>query len=140
MFDNNPRWARYRDYLLCVALCQGAAEHFAGGPSGIKDFDVWTFFARNRERPFPDPAIYRRNGTADFGASRFGRTPAAPRRIEGRRVDLLSRSLDVKRDADPTDSVRAWLRTGREESARALAEKAVVLLEPSPGVVIWPER
>ena len=61
-----------------------------------------------------------------------------PERIVGRRVDLLSRSLDVAPDADPIESVRAWLRHGREESARRLAEKAVVLIEPRPGSVIWP--
>jgi len=93
--------------------------------------------ARSDERPFPDAALFRR-ARADFGPSRFGRTPGAAERIVGRRVDLLSRSLDVAPDADPIESVRAWLRHGREESARRLAEKAVVLIEPRPGSVIWP--
>lgn len=36
----------YRDRLLCVALCQGAGQHYVdimGGatdPNGVKDFDV----------------------------------------------------------------------------------------------------
>jgi hypothetical protein len=104
----------------------------------VKDFDVWTFFARSYERPFPDAALFRRNARADFGPSRFGRTQGAAGRIVGRRVDLLSRSLDVAPGADPVESVRDWLRRGREQSARRLAEKAVVLLEPRPGSVVWP--
>jgi hypothetical protein len=33
------------DSLVCVALCQGAALHFVDGENGVKDFDVWTFYA-----------------------------------------------------------------------------------------------
>ena len=137
MFERNENWAPYRKRLLCVALCQGAAQHFADGKNGIKDFDVWTFFARSPQRPFPDMALFRRRATADFGLSRFGRTPGAPERFEGRRVDLLSRSLDVGPRADPIAAVQAWLEAGSSESARKLAEQAVVLIEPSPGKVIW---
>ena len=137
MFERNENWAPYRKRLLCVALCQGAAQHFVDAKNGIKDFDVWTFFARSPQRPFPDMALFRRRATADFGPSRFGRTPGAPKRFEGRRVDLLSRSLDVGPRADAAAAVRAWLEGGGSESARKLAEQAVVLIEPSPGEVIW---
>ena len=137
MFERNGNWAPYRKQLLCVALCQGAAQHYVEGKNGIKDFDVWTFFARSPQRPFPDMALFRRRATADFGPSRFGRTPHATERFEGRRVDLLSRSLDVGPRADPVAAVRAWLEAGGSESARKLAEQAVVLIEPSPGKVIW---
>ena len=119
MFERNENWAPYRKRLLC------------------QDFDVWTFFARSPQRPFPDMALFRRRATADFGLSRFGRTPGAPERFEGRRVDLLSRSLDVGPRADPIAAVQAWLEAGSSESARKLAEQAVVLIEPSPGKVIW---
>src|SRR5436309_7834001 len=94
MFERNPNWRAYRDRMLCVALCQGAALHYINGASGIKDFDVWTFFARSPARAHPDPALFRRRRAADFGASRFGRTTSAPAWIRGRRIDLLARSLD----------------------------------------------
>jgi hypothetical protein len=138
MFEVNPRWEAYRERVLCVCLCQGAALHLLDGVNGIKDFDVWTFFSRSRSRPFPDPSLHRRRAVADFGPSRFGRTPGAPRRLQGRRVDLLARALDVPPDADPVEAVRAWLRRGRETSARRLAEKAVVMIEPGAGTVVWP--
>ena len=34
--------------IIAVALCQGAALHYVNGSNGIKDLDVWTFYA---ERP-----------------------------------------------------------------------------------------
>ncbi len=139
MFERNANWAHYRNRLLCVALCQGAARHYVDRKTGIKDFDVWAFFARSPARPFPDMALFRRRATADFGPSRFGRTPGANERFEGRRVNLLSRSLDAGLRANPVAAVRAWLEAGASESARGLAENPVVLLEPSPGTVIWPQ-
>jgi hypothetical protein len=32
-FARRPRWAVYRDRILCVALCQGAALHYVDGRS-----------------------------------------------------------------------------------------------------------
>jgi len=138
MFRTNDNWALYADCLLAVALCQGAALHYLGGRNGIKDFDVWTFFARATGRPFPDPALYRRNKPADFGPSRFGRTLTAPAWFHGRRVDLLSRSLDVSADADPAKAIINWVAASSTTSARKLAQKAIVLIAPMPGNVIWP--
>jgi len=139
MFKRNANWAAYRNRLLCVALCKGAAQHYVDRKTGIRDLDVWTFFARSPARPFPDMALFRRRATADFGPSRLGRGPGTPERFEGRRVDLLSRSLGTGLRADPVAAVRAWLEAGSSESARGLAEYPVVLLEPSPGTVIWPQ-
>jgi hypothetical protein len=45
--------------------------------------------------------------------------------------------LDIGRRANPAVAVRGWLEAGGSESARRLAEQAVVLIEPSPGKVIW---
>ncbi len=72
-FYRNPELARlYRRRLLCVLLCQGAALHFVDGHNGVKDFDVWTFFAEHPQRRFPRR---RRITNADFGPSVFGRNP-----------------------------------------------------------------
>lgn len=66
---------------MCVALCQGAAKHFvdmeagAKRPNGVKDFDVWSFFAAIPGQQFP-AAIRHRH--FDFGPSRFGAEPAQP--------------------------------------------------------------
>lgn len=139
LFARRPDTARlYRDRLLAIALCQGAALHYLDGRNGVKDFDVWSFFAQHLERPFP----YRRNVPHDFGPSKFGRYPRDPPRFVGRRVDMLGRSLPVGLDTDPVLAVRAYLRAGRTETARLLAQKAVVMLWPERlrGSVAWPCR
>ena len=131
-----PRWRPYADRVLCVALCQGAALHYVDGRNGVKDFDVYAFYAEHPTGTFP----YRWRTEADFGPSRFGQHPDDPDSFHGRRVDLIGRSLDVLPDADPITAVRHYLAAGHTETARQLARKAVVLLEPGPlrGQVIWP--
>lgn len=38
LFERRPETGRlYRDRLLCIALCQGAALHYIDGKNGIKD-------------------------------------------------------------------------------------------------------
>ena len=123
LFARRPRGAgRYADRLVCRALCQGAARHYVDGRNGVKDFDVWSFYAERGDGPFP----YRWRGTADYGPSKFGRFPDDPPSFTGRRVDLLGRSLDVPLGADPVTVLRGYLSAARTASARALAEKAVV--------------
>ena len=125
-FDRRPRWAPYRDRILCVALCQGGAQHYLDGKNGVKDLDVWTFFAEGEAGQFPPR--WRRE-------RRFDREP-----FEGHFVDLIGRSLDEPPDADPAEVLRRYLAGGRTASAKALARKAAVLLDPVPlrGSVVWP--
>jgi hypothetical protein len=137
-FGRRPRWKPYGERVLCVALCQGAAQHYVDRRSGVKDFDVYTFYAEHATGPFP----FRWRTEADFGPSHFGRYPADPASFRGRRVDLLGRSLPVSPSADPIDAIRSYLEAGRTETARQLAKKAVVLIEPDAarGDVIWPTQ
>jgi len=135
LFSRIPRWRRlYADRLLCVTLCQGAALHYWDGTNGVKDLDVWTFYANNPELPF-NPRRIRR---VDFGTSHLGRHPNDPE-FAGRAVDLLGRSLRCLVGTDPILAVRAYLSEGQSESARRLAQKAVVMLDPPQlrGQVIW---
>lgn len=135
----------YRDRLLCVALCQGAAKHFVDmqndspDPNGVKDFDVWSFFAAIPGERFPAD---RRNVGVDFGPSKFGQregeTHPRFRHFVGRNVDLLMRSLPVPMSAEPTAALREYLREARTKSAQELAAKAVVLIEPAAGTIVWP--
>jgi hypothetical protein len=135
-FRRRPRWKPYAERVLCVALCQGAAQHYVDGRNGVKDFDVYTFYAEHSTGPFP----FRWRTETDFGPSQFGRYPADPASFRGRRVDLLGRSLPVLPSADPIQAVRSYLRAGRTETARQLARKAVVLIDPESarGDVVWP--
>lgn len=137
LFTRHPHGAgRYAGRLLCRALCQGAALHYLDGRHGVKDFDVWSFYAARDDGPFP----YRWRGTADFGPSKFGRWPGDPPSYTGRRVDFLGRSLPAPLGADPAGVLRDYLSAARTESARALAAKAVILIAPEHSMAecIWP--
>ena len=124
---NYPKSERlYAMRIICVVLCQGAALHYIDGKNGIKDFDVWTFYAEHPEVSFP----YRRIGHRDFGSSKFGFLPNDIRPFKGRRVDLIGRSLPVKINADPVKTIRQYLEMPRTKSARMLAQKAVVMIHP----------
>lgn len=46
-----PRWQIYAQRVLLTALCQGGAQHFVDGRTGVKDFDVWTFYAALPSQP-----------------------------------------------------------------------------------------
>ena len=136
-FSRNPGTAAlYRDRPLCVTLAQGAARHFIDGRTGVKDFDVWTFYRAHPDRPFP----YRRRGVADFEDPRFGLSPDSPSEYKGSRVDFIGRSIEVRREESAPEAIRRYLRTGHTETARLLAGKAVVGLSPKEylGVLIWP--
>ena len=139
LFLRHPDGAgRYTGRLLCRALCQGAALHYLDGKNGVKDFDVWSFYAALGDGPFP----YRWRGTADFGPSRFGRYHGDTPSYAGRRVDLLGRSLPAPPGADPAAVLRDYLSAARTASAKALAAKAVILLTPEQAVgrCVWPWR
>lgn len=128
----NPRWKPYQDRIVAIALCQGAARHYLDGKHGVKDIDLWFFFAEIPGAPFPPRPVRH----ADFGPSKFGRGPETE--LTGRRVDLMGRSLPCGPDADPALAIKAWLEH-RTASARALAEAPIVLLFPPThiGEVVW---
>lgn len=138
LFARKPRYRVLEDALVCVALCQGAALHFVDGENGVKDFDIWTFYAARPDHPaFP----WRRRASRVFGDPRFGLPPDRLGFVD-RRVDLLGRSIEVGTETRPTAILVRYLSEGRTGSARALARKAAVLLEPSDllGTVVWPPR
>jgi len=126
----------YSDRLFAVALCPGGALHYIDKRTGIKDFDVWSFFRAHPKRLFP----YRRRGKLDFGDPKFGRTRDSPL-FTGRQVDHIGRSILADDYSDPVAVLRRYLRTGATESARRLAQKAVVLVHPARllGTIVWPE-
>jgi hypothetical protein len=136
-FERHPEWGeRYRDRVLCVALCDQAALHFIGGSAGIQDFQVWTFYLEHPDAPFP----HQVTGLSDFGPSRFGRSPGVAETFKGRQVHLYSRSLPCQPGVEPVAVLQDFLRAGATHSARTLREEAVVFLEPEEilGFVAWP--
>jgi len=121
-----PAWAPVAARRFAVVLCQGAALHRLDGRTGVKDLDVWSFFA-------PAP------GLPPFPWRRMGRAALA---FDGRevRVDLLGRTVPLPDPADPEGAVRGWLAAGRTESARRLALKAAVMVAPGLGRVVHDPR
>lgn len=136
-FARRPHWQRlYADRILCIALCQGAAVHYINEKNGVKDFDVWTFYAKHPDEPFP----WRLRRTRDFGLSKFGKHPDDVGYV-GRRVDFFARSLPFAVADDPVQCIRTYLSNGHTKTVGELSRKAVVLIEPKElmGKVIRPQ-
>ena len=136
-FARHPEFAiLYSRRLLCTALGEQAALHYRNGVTGVREFSVWSFYAEHDDWPFPA----RWRGTRDFGPSKFGRYPDDLPQFTGRRVDLLGRSLRAAPGTDPAHAIHDYLAAGRTDSARALAAKAVVLIDPlgRAGEIVWP--
>ncbi len=133
-FQRHPQYKLLADRVLAVALCQGAALHFVDSKNGVKDFDVWTFYAEHPDVTYPP----RRYTFMDFGDAKFGTSPDRPEFV-GRRVDLLGRSLNVAPGTEPVEALRRFLGGRKSASATKLAEKAVVLIEPIHllGTIVW---
>jgi hypothetical protein len=124
-----------RGHLLAACLAQGGALHYVHHGGGVKDLDLWLFYAPTEQGR---PAPYRRRVACDFGPSEFGRHPQDdPTRFAGRRVDVLCRTSSVEQ-GDPTGGILAWLHK-RGRSAWWLRKKPLVLVWPLDrlGDVVW---
>lgn len=157
--DGRPE---YRDRRIAVVLAQGGALHLLDGTTGVKDLDVWTFYASIPGVGFP---FGQRKRQVDFEPSEHGRNLYPPDfmhrqlkrwlRFDGRRVDLMIRNLPVPPGASHeavTHAVRDWRHEGTTAPQRPsdddmpsnwwLAKKAVVMIDPMQGrrSVVWPTR
>jgi hypothetical protein len=99
---------RYRNRLLCIALCRGAAQHYLDGENGVKDFDVWSFFAVHPAGPFP----YRRRVERDLAARGFHVIQPIRPALSAVASIWEGRSLPVSPRADPVAAVRSYLAGG----------------------------
>jgi hypothetical protein len=132
-FKAHSQWRKfYGERVIGVALCQGAAKHYLDGVTGIDDFDIYTFYKKHPHKNWNAKRIK----SYDFGDEKFGKSVDKPNFV-GRRVDSLSRSIEVKKDEDIQTTLRRYLIEGKTETARLLSAKAVVLLEPNCGEIIW---
>jgi hypothetical protein len=133
-FKQNPRWkAFYANRVVCIALCQGAAKHYVDSETGINDFDLYTFYKRNPRKRW----YAKRIKSYDFGDAKFGQSVDRPN-FSGRRVDCLGREIDIHGNEEIVNALQRYLLDGKTKTARTLAHKAVVLLDPHCGTVIWP--
>jgi hypothetical protein len=119
----------YRERLLAIALCQGAALQYLGQGYGVNDFDVHYFYSQNPEKPRLSRSVKRvwtSVGGFEHVAVDFVRT-VIPSRVRG---------------SNPLDTIRVFLRERPTPNARHLARKAVIGVFPRRlfTVVIWPEH
>lgn len=157
--DFYERSPNYRGRLVGVVLAQGGGTHYLDRKNGVKDLDVWSFFALPPgESRFPED---RRKRHVDFGASELGRQrydlskARSPQQLaqwtrwrdehEGRRVDLMMRGLHCPPDTDPAEAIRDWLDRGVRKplsSPGYLRRAGVILVDPAHrrGDVVWDPR
>lgn len=154
--DLYMRRPAYRGRLIAVVLTQGGGQHYLDRRNGVKDLDVWSFFALPPdEARFPED---RRKRHVDFGPSDLGRQryvmakARSPRELalwtkwhrehQGRRVDLMMCGLRCGPDVDPAVAIRGWLDRGIRKpngSPGFLRRKGVILIDPPDrrGEVVW---
>jgi hypothetical protein len=131
-FQRHTDWAEaYADRVLAVALCQGAAQHYVDGTTGINDFDLLTFYQRNPRKHW----YAKRLKYYDYGDPKFGQSVDRPD-YAGRRVDCMARAIEAGEGEDVIAAVQRYLQEGKSKTARPLAQKAVVLLYPNCGTVV----
>lgn len=133
--ETGVKWKRYYEYAnpLCIALCQGAAMHYYDKTNGIKDFDIWFFYKFNKKH-----LPYRSRWEWDYVNKKFGCHPDF-KGFEGRKVDVMIRSIKNYVNDDSVQSIYEYFQKEKTTTAKMLAQKAVVLLEPKEylGKVIW---
>ena len=142
--SRNGHLRDFRERLVCIALCQGAALHYVNGKTGVKDFDVSAFFTTVNA-----PTLgFRRGSVRESGLHKFGKHPDVPRRrgyktrwcdffmraITPRDVDRARAMTDEYVEGDAVALVRGYLIHGATSTARFLAKKAVVGLWPDSNV------
>ena len=124
-FVNNPRYKPLRNKLVLVALCQGAADHYCDGTTGIKDYDVWFFYAHMQGVSMPRSSI--KKCYPGFNC------------YKDKKVDVLRRSDSAFKKGDVKASSRRYLTNPSNSTPIRLSEKAVIGLYPPEvmGKKLW---
>lgn len=98
-----------------------------------RQYDVYTFYKKH-----PSVTWYlKRKKSYDFGNPKFGQSVGQPYFV-GRRVDCLARAIETPKKDDVTTVLREYLQFGTTTTYGLLGQKAVVLLNPNCGKIVWP--
>jgi len=131
LFARHPHGGgSYAGRLICRALCQGVAQHYLDGRSGVKDFDVWSSYG-----PFP----YGGGARRITACRSSGATPETCRRSPAA-GSTCSADRSTGRSA-PTRPMRCEAsRRGAHRHGPGTGRKAVVLICPDHlvGEIVWP--
>jgi len=122
----------YMGKLIAICLCQGAAQHFVDGKTGIKDLDIWFFFKEDENVKIPDIKNMRYSVHVSL------------KNIGEKRIDYLKKSverdvIDVSESKKPEDILRSYLQNANTHTSKELAKKSIVGLYPDKifGKIIW---
>lgn len=126
-FRRNSHLRRaYRNSLVVVCLCQGAASYYLNPRVGIKDFDIWHFYVENERINFPYSAQKRiKNG------------------YKGKPVDFLKRAIPrglfETYPNNPKLVILEFMLTRNTLTKKLLLKKAAIGLFPQEifGKVPW---
>ncbi len=130
-FVRNPHLVGpYRQRLILVALCQGAACQYLGCGRGVKDFDVHFFYAQNpNKRRLSRSVKHEYECIASF--------PKVP--IDFIRTTVPGAQPNLEPEA-AIQTVREFLRSKQTSNAYHLSLKAVIGLYPNEVFAeqVWP--
>ncbi len=123
----------YRQRLILVALCQGAALQYLGCGYGVKDFDVHFFYAQNPNKP----RLSRTVKTVKHEYECVASFPEVP--IDFIRTIVPGAQPHLEPEA-AIQTVREFLRSKPTSNASYLSQKAVIGLYPNEMFEeqIWP--
>ena len=132
-----PEYKPFKKKLLFIGLCQGAGQHYLDRKHGVNDFDVWFFFKESKKENFP----YRRSKKKESGLEKFGADPSG--KYKTRVVELRGREIPTKfirkGKSDPGTCLELWFNAAETDTAKHLADEAVVGLWPDNmiGKILW---
>ena len=129
-FVRRPRNV-YRRRFIAAALCQGAALHYIGLGTGVKDLDIHLFYLQHHRQK----QVARARKVRWIKAKGFG-----SRRVDILRTVVPPRALS-RQSQNPIKVLREYLSARPTNTGRRLAEKPVIGLIPRRifGRVIWPK-
>lgn len=127
----NGKYSIYKDRLIAICLCQGAALHFIDGKNGIKDIDIWMFFREDAEIKIPAIRNCMKSKYLNF------------QRIGEKKVDFLKKMIPSKHwDKSEIITIQHYLSNNNNSTPNFLKHKPVVVLYPDEyfGKTIWPKN
>jgi len=122
----------YENKLIAICLCQGAAQHFVDGKTGIKDIDVWFFFEEDKDVKIPNFKNMRKSVSKKF-------TNIGEKRIDFLKKAIKEDIINKSESEKPEDILKSYLQNGHTSTSKLLAQKSVVGLFP-PDIfekIIW---
>lgn len=131
-FLNKEKYKVYENKLIAICLCQGAAQHFVDGKTGIKDIDVWFFFKEDKDVKIPNFKNMRKSVSKKF-------TNIGEKRIDFLKKAIKEDIINKSESEKPEDILKSYLQNGHTSSSKLLAQKSVVGLFP-PDIfekIIW---